>query len=83
MVGALAFGSAAAWLALCAGPNVADNQAIQQVVSNVPFERAQFACTEASGVCSTLYSQVCPPLGMPAAETADLQCLQRQRQSNK
>lgn len=59
MVSALAFGSAAAWLALCGGPHVADNQAIEQVVANVPFEDARFACADASGVCATLYSQVC------------------------
>lgn len=59
MVSALALGSAGAWLALCGGPNPADNQAIEQVVANVPFEDARFACADASGVCSTLYSQVC------------------------
>lgn len=58
MVSALAFGSAAAWLALCGGPNVNDTQAIEQVVANVPFEDARFACADASGVCSTLYSQM-------------------------
>lgn len=35
-----------------------DHRAIERVVANVPFEDAMATCTEAAGICATLYSQV-------------------------